>query len=92
MSSNLNVKSLNVAPRRWSDVVISWLVWSVREKKYCFFPPIFWLGQVTSVWCLDEVMNLQLRFGLLDFPVGVLTQAKASEGRQSEATGHMLLI
>lgn len=53
---------------------------------------IFWLGQVTTVWCLDEVMNLQLRFWLLDFPVGVLTQAKASEGRQAEATGHMFLI
>ena len=41
---------------------------------------------------LDKVMNLQLRFGLLDVPVGVLTQAEACEGSQSEATGHMLLI
>lgn len=53
---------------------------------------LFWLGQVSTVWCLDEAMNLQLRFWSLGFPVGVLTQAKACEGRQSEATGHMFLI
>lgn len=62
------------------------------KKKVCLLFSIFCLGQVTAEWCLDEAMNLQLRFWLLDFPVGVLTQAEACEGRQSEATGHMLLI
>lgn len=90
MSSDLNVKNLNVAPKWWSDVVISWS--GLYEKKNLLFFHLFVRTGNLCVWCLDEVMNLLLRFGLLDFPVGVLTQAKASEGRQSEATGHMLLI